>query len=424
MIAGGGGREHALAWHLAKSPHVEEIYGASKPGNVGIAEIGTTVPVNHTDIPELLKAAKNLKIDFAIASMDNSLEAGLVDAFERADIPIFGPTQEAAKLEWSKAWASEFMRRHNVPTADFRNFYDYYSAKKYLKALGWQNAVIKADGLCLGKGVDGPTSYEEAEQALYANFIKKRFGKAGEITQIQNMLYGEELSVFAISDGENFVMLPFFRDYKRLYDGNKIPNPNTGGIASYGPISIDSETSDALVTQIVRPTVEGMAEERRTFRGVLYFGVMLTPDGPKVFEINTRFGNPEMQPMAVMLGEDMYPIMRQAAEGKLKQKEINILPGNAVSITLCSKGYAIEGKKLDTEHEIYGLNEYYEGVEIFHAGTGSVGDKVVNIGGRVLDVVGYADNLPDARERTLKAIGKNAIHFKNMHHRTQVALAS
>ncbi len=415
LIIGGGGREHSLAWKLAQSPHVDEITVA--PGNAGTLGY-ENAPIEPTDVEGLVEFALKREISLTVVGPDESLAAGVVDAFQAAKLPIFGPTREAAKLESSKVFAYNFMRRHNIPTFFSSSFVDFFSAKKYLRARPWHQVVVKADGLARGQGVTVPTSARKAEKALYRNLVEKQFGTASETVLIQDRGEGPELSVFALCDGERAILLPFCRDYKRLKDGNK--GRNTGGMGAFGPVDVEPRLAEAIKRDIIRPTIDGMNQEGHPYRGILYVGLMLSDEGPKVIEYNARFGDPECQALMLLIDEDIYPRLRQAAKGVLNTEPIKVRPGFAVTVALAAKGYP---GTYETGQEIFGLDDLPEGVQVFHAGTSKLeGDgRIVTDGGRVLHVVSYNERLAIAQKQVYSAIGEQAIHFAGMQYRKDIA---
>jgi phosphoribosylamine--glycine ligase len=393
LILGEGGREHALQWKLAQSPVLKNVQ---------------TAPI---DI-ELSK----IRNKFVIVSMDELLANGTVDKLNALGVDAFGPTKAAARLESSKVFSYNFMRRHGIPTFDSQTFKDQPSALKYLNQRGWKNIVIKADGLAKGKGVVVPDSKDEAEEAIRKNLVDKQFGSASEQILMQDRGVGPELSVFALCDGERFVMLPSCRDYKRLLDGNK--GPNTGGMGAWGPIHPPEEQE--IIDTIMRPTIEGMAEEGNPYKGVLYAGIMLTQDGPKVIEYNARFGDPECQAQMLLLEEDLYPRLWQAAHGELTKEPIKVRPGCAVTVALATPGYP---DNPITGQVIHGLDKVPKNVEVFLAAAehDTKDGRIKTAGGRVLYVSAYAESPHKARALAYGAIGPKGIHFAKMQYRKTIA---
>jgi len=419
LILGGGGREHALAWKLAQSTHVDSISVA--PGNVGTLGMGCeNVPIEPTDIKGLVVFALKREISLTVVGPDEALAVGTVDAFRAEKLPIFGPTRAASKLEWSKAFATRFMQRHNIPTPVREVFDERSMAEDYVhQHSSAQDIVIKADGLAAGKGVFLPKTFNEAHGILFRLMIAKELGSAGKTVVIQERLAGKELSVFALCDGTRTVMLPFCRDHKRLLDGDK--GPNTGSMGAFGPVHMEPELSEVIESNIVQPTIEGMSQEGHLYKGLLYVGLMLSGEGPKVIEYNARFGDPECQAQMLLIDEDIYPRLRQVTSGKLSAKPIRLRDGYAVTVALAAAGYPDEPRKGD---EIYGLELTKDlaqnNVQVFHGGTKRVGDRIVTNGGRVLHIAAYGETLEVARSQAYSAIGEQAIHFADMQYRGDI----
>ncbi len=432
LVIGGGGREHAICWKLHQSPHVAHIFCA--PGNAGIAEIATCIPIKPNDIEKLAELAIAQKIDLTIASVDESLALGIVDSFRRKGLRIFGPTKNASKLEWSKYFAKEFMLRHNIPTASYACFQQREFALAYAKS---QNPpiVVKADGLALGKGVTVAKSFEEARIAIHDCFDGK-FGKAGEQVVIEEFIKGQEVSVFAICDGTDVVTLVPAQDYKRLNEGDI--GPNTGGMGAYAPVPLMTpELLGRVKEEIIIPAVNGMAEEGNPYQGILYCGLMLGEDGsPKVVEFNSRFGDPETQVVLPLLDEDLFELCWAVTEGNLgKYKEgLHRLGGAALCVVIASKGYPgnyqkgvpIDFSKLNEPVEVVsGKNPQTleailraKGI-IFHAGTARDTDgRLVSNGGRVLGVTALADSLIDAQVLAYKLCER--IDFEDKYYRKDI----
>lgn len=411
LVIGGGGREHAICWKLHQSSHVTHIFSA--PGNAGIAEIATCVPIKPSNIERLAELAIAQKIDLTIASMDESLSLGIVDYFKKKGLRIFGPTQAAAKLEWSKYFAKEFMLRHKIPTATYASFDKRDFALAYAKSVD-PPIVVKADGLALGKGVTVAKSYEEAKIAIHDCFDGK-FGKAGERVVIEEYMKGQEVSIFAITDGKDAVTLVPAQDYKRLIDGDL--GPNTGGMGAYAPVPfVSGELLGRIREEIILPTLKGMEKEGNPYQGILYCGLIVDEkEEPRVIEFNSRLGDPEAQVVLPLLDEDLFEICWAVTEGDLgKYKEgFHRLGGAALCVVIAQKGYPQsyqKGVSLDFSR----LNEPVEVVSgknpqtlesilrakgiIFHAGTARDTDgRLVTSGGRVLGVTALADSLLDAQ---------------------------
>lgn len=432
LVIGSGGREHAICWKLHQSSHVKQIF--CSPGNAGIAEIATCVPVPPTDIERLAEFAIVQKIDLTIASMDEPLARGIVDYFRKKGLRIFGPTKEAAKLEWSKYFAKEFMLRHNIPTASYACFEQKEFALAYAKSQK-PPIVVKADGLALGKGVTVAQSFEEAKIAIH-NCFDGKFGPAGEKVVIEEFMRGHEVSVFAISDGKDAVTLVPAQDYKRLYDGDS--GPNTGGMGAYAPVPfMTGELIGQVKEEIIMPTIKGMEKEGNPYHGILYCGLMVTDESKiKVVEFNSRLGDPEAQVVLPLLDEDLFEICWAVTEGDLgKYKEgFHRLGGAALCVVIASDGYPenyqkgilIDFSKLNEPVEIVsGKNPQTleailraKGI-IFHAGTARDADgRLVSNGGRVLGVTALADSLLDAQVLAYKLCER--IDFEGKYYRKDI----
>jgi phosphoribosylamine---glycine ligase len=392
LVVGSGGREHALVWKLKQSPTVGRLYCA--PGNAGIAELAELVPIRADDLEGLRAFAKDRAIDLTVVGPENPLVHGIVDLFTADGLAIFGPTRAAARLEGSKVFSKEFMVRHKIPTARFSSFEgnDSTPAERFLQTMSLP-VVVKADGLAAGKGVLICTTRAEAVDAVRHMMLEKAFGEAGRIIVIEEFLQGEEVSVFAISDGERFALLAPAQDHKRIFDGDK--GKNTGGMGAYAPAPIlTPELKARVVREIVRPTLDGMRSEGTAYRGCLYVGLMLTADGPKVLEYNCRFGDPETQVVVPLIDGDLATILHAAATGRLDPSSVGIHGASAVTVVMASRGYP---DAYDVGKEIRGLDAVSaeRGEVVFHAGTRREGSRIVSAGGRVLAVtaIGYSHEL-------------------------------
>jgi len=401
LLIGSGGREHALAWALAASPLCDKLYCA--PGNPGIAEGAECVPVAARDLDGIVALARRERIDFTVVGPEGPLVAGLVDRLEAAGIATFGPSAAAARLEGSKGFAKDLCAKYDIPTAAYRRFRDPESAKDYVRERG-APIVVKADGLAAGKGVTVAMTMAEALAAIDAAMGERRFGVAGAELVVEDYLEGEEASFLALVDGVHALPLASAQDHKRVGDGDT--GPNTGGMGAYSPapcvtLAIEAET----MAKIVRPAVAAMAAEGAPFKGVLYAGLMLTPDGPKVIEFNTRFGDPECQALLPRLRSDLLPALMAARDGDLKDFDLRWDPRASVCVVLAAKGYPGEPVK---GGEILGLAEAAldPRVRIFQAGTKREGDRLVADGGRVLDVTALGATIEDAQRRAYDAIAK------------------
>lgn len=401
LVVGQGGREHALLWKLAQSPSVEHVFCAS--GNAGTAIDGSNVDISPTDVERLVKFATDESIGLTVVGPEASLVAGIVDAFRAAGLTIFGPSQAAAKLEGSKAFSKELMRKANVPTADFKAFVDPEDARMYVEEREEQPLVVKADGLAAGKGVTVCSTKAEALDAIQNTMVDAAFGDAGNQIVIEERLVGEEASILAIVDGNTIVPLATSQDHKHASDGDT--GPNTGGLGAYSPAPIVTpELMDYIIEKILIPTVHAMKDSDRPFCGILYAGLMITNQGPKVLEYNVRFGDPEAQPVLMRLKSDLAQILVAAAEGKLADlPPLEWDPRPAVCVVMASEGYP---GQYERGHEIRGLRQAAEmdDVKVFHAGTQLLGDRIVSNGGRVLSITALGDNIADAKLRAYQSV--------------------
>ncbi|MGD2114488.1 MAG: phosphoribosylamine--glycine ligase [Acidobacteriota bacterium] len=401
LVIGSGGREHALCWKLAQSPELEELYCA--PGNPGIGEVADLVPKPVDEIQDLASFAADLKIDLTVVGPELPLTLGLADELARRGLAVFGPSREAARLEGSKVFAKEFMGRHGIPTGAFEVAHDLGEARKAAKRMGLP-VVLKADGLAGGKGVLIPETREELDAALETFFEERRFGAAGDRVVVEEHLSGEEVSFIALSDGERLVPLATSKDYKRIGEGDT--GPNTGGMGAHSPAGVlGGELGAEILESVMHPTVEGMALDNHPFRGILYAGLMLTDDGPKVLEFNVRLGDPEAQPLLMRMEDDLLPVLAAGAGGDFGGLKLRFKKEAAACVVLASRGYP--GKPVRGE-PIHGIDvaRGHEGVEVFHAGTAFEdrdGRTLVSAGGRVLDVCATGDTLVDALRRAYGA---------------------
>jgi len=400
LVVGSGGREHALCWKLRQSPLLEELYCA--PGNPGIAEVADLVSIAVDEIQNLAEFAADMKIDLTVVGPELPLTLGLVDEFDQRGLAVFGPSRMAAELEGSKVFAKEFMRRHGIPTADFEVVHDVQEAREALSRFGFP-VVLKADGLAAGKGVLIVSDQQQAEEALRVLFQERRFGSAADRVIVEECLEGEELSFIALSDGERMLSFASSKDYKRI--GEDDTGPNTGGMGAHSPAGVlTSEQGGMVLESVMHPTIKGMAAEERPFVGVLYAGLMLTADGPKVLEYNVRFGDPEAQPLMLRLEDDLLPVLVSGAAGRFEMRGLNFRQEAAVCVVLAAAGYPSDPVKGD---RIGGLEDAdrHEGVKVFHAGTKMKDGHVVSAGGRVLNVCATGPRLQDALKRAYNAAG-------------------
>jgi phosphoribosylamine--glycine ligase len=415
LVVGGGGREHALCSSLAKSSAVEEIYCA--PGNPGIAEVADCLPVSSGEIVEIAEIAEKLRIDLTVVGPEVPLSLGIADVFAKRGLPLFGPSRLAAQIESSKVFAKEFFARHEIPTAASATCSSVEEARSALARFGYP-AVLKADGLAGGKGVLTVDSPADAEKALGLFFGERVFGAAGDRVLVEEFLRGSEASFLAICDGAVALPLPTARDYKKVYDGDR--GPNTGGMGGHSPSGVlDAEGSSLVYREIVWPTLRGLAEEGRPFRGVLYAGVMVTDLGPKVLEFNARFGDPETEVILPRVVTDMAAVLRAALTmGELERySPLEVKAEVCAGIVLCAGGYpgvTVRGKV------ITGLTEASQvpGVEVFHGHTEQVGRQLVTAGGRVMVVTATAPSMSEATSRAYAAA--ELIQFEGKHFRRDI----
>ncbi len=409
MVIGGGGREHAIIKKLKENPSVEVIYAL--PGNGGIAADAKCVNIAATDIEGIVAFAAAEKIDFAVVTPDDPLVLGAVDALEAAGIPCFGPEKKAAIIEGSKAFSKDLMRRYNIPTAQYEVFTDRAAALSYLESCDLP-IVIKADGLALGKGVIIAQSREEARSAIDTMMVDKKFGHSGERVVIEEFLTGPEVSVLSFTDGETLVPMVSSMDHKRAHDGDA--GPNTGGMGTVAPNPYYTpEMAARCMEEIFLPTIRAMKAEGRTFRGCLYFGLMLTPKGPKVIEYNCRFGDPETQVVLPLLESDLLTVMMACRNGTLAGTEVKFSADAACCVVMASDGYPGSYEK---GHEITVDGDF--DAQLYIAGAKEKDGKLLTSGGRVLGVVATAPALKDAVARAYKQVEK--VHFANAYYRRDI----
>jgi phosphoribosylamine--glycine ligase len=411
LVVGGGGREHAICWKLSQSPKVTQLYCA--PGNAGIESVAQCVNIAATDVDAMVQWAVDNAMDFVVVAPDDPLALGMVDKLEAAGIRAFGPRQNAAILEASKAFSKELMKKYGIPTAKYATFTDEAEALAYIEEQG-APIVVKADGLALGKGVTVAATVEEAKNAVREMMEGGKFGASGSTVVIEECMTGPEVTVLAFADGEHVVPMPSSQDHKRAYDGDK--GPNTGGMGAFSPSpNYTPEIAKTCMETIFLPTMAAMKAEGRPFQGVLYFGLMLTPDGPKVVEYNARFGDPETQPLLMRLESDLFEIFNACVDGTLDQMDIHWKEQAACCLVLASGGYPLSYEK---GHIISGLDQV-KGAMVFHAGTKRNDEgQFVNNGGRVLGVTALGDSLPEAVANAYAAA--KPISWKDMHFRTDI----
>jgi len=411
LIVGGGGREHALAWKFSLSPRVKKIFCA--PGNAGIAALAECVNIKSDNVPAILDLVRSEKIDLTVVGPEAPLVAGLVDALEKEGYPVFGPRMQAAAIEGSKVLAKEIMLKYDIPTAWYGVFDNAEQAAGYIKKIGGP-CVVKADGLAAGKGVIVAEDVDTALASVDLIMKQRAFGTAGDRVIVEECLQGEEASILAFTDGENvFPMLPA-QDHKRVYDDDR--GPNTGGMGAYAPAPVMTEAlQKEALEKILIPTVRGMAAEGRPYRGILYAGLMITDRGPYVLEYNARFGDPEAQPILMMLESDLADVLEALLAGELNQADLRWNSGASVCVVLSSGGYPGNYRKGDI---ITGLDNMPENVMAFHAGTSLQGNRVVTAGGRVLGITALAENIPAAIDLAYQGVSK--VHFEGMHYRKDI----
>ncbi|MBI4466714.1 MAG: phosphoribosylamine--glycine ligase [Acidobacteria bacterium] len=414
LVLGSGGREHALAWKLKQSPRVKKLVCA--PGNPGMARLGECVAADLADLKGLADLAEKLKADLTVVGPEAPLVAGIADEFARCQLPLVGPSRAAAELEGSKVFAKEFMKRHHIPTPDFTACADHGDAYVALCAVEWP-VVIKADGLAAGKGVRIAETPDEATAIIEAFMEKHELGAAGDRVVIEEYLEGEELSFIVLTDGKAVLPWAASQDHKRLQDDDR--GPNTGGMGAYSDEGIvDAGLREQLLGEIVEPTIKGLQADGRPYQGFLYFGLMLTRDGPRVLEFNCRMGDPECQPLVARLESDLAEALAKTAAGELASARLDWSSDAAVCVVLASAGYP---GKPETGKLISGLAEAEKlaGVTVFHAGTRLEGGRVVTAGGRALGVTARAADLRAAVDRVYAAVEK--LHFEGMHFRRDIA---
>ena len=412
LVVGGGGREHAICHALSKSAKVDKIWCA--PGNGGIASIAECVDITATDIEKMVAFAKENKPDLVMVAPDDPLALGMVDALEDVGIRAFGPHKNAAIIEGSKSFAKDLMQKYNIPTANYAVFEESSKAIEYIKEQG-APIVVKADGLALGKGVTVAMTEEDAINAVKDAMDGGAFGSAGARVVIEEFLTGPEVSVLAFTDGKTIKTMPSAQDHKRAYDHDK--GPNTGGMGAFSPSRMyTDEIAKTCMDTIFRPTIDAMAKEGRTFKGVIYFGLMLTPKGPKVIEYNARFGDPETQAVLSRLETDIFDIFNAVIDGTLENIDIKWSDNAACCVCMASGGYPA---KYEKGKVITGLDDVTDSM-VYHAGTKLSDGVMVTNGGRVLGVTANATTLDEAIKKAYADVKK--IHFDGVHFRTDIGV--
>lgn len=417
LIVGSGGREHAIAWSVAKSPKADKIYCA--PGNAGIAELAECVPIGAMEFEKLADFAEEKKIDLTIIGMDDPLVGGVVDVFEARGLKVFGPRKNAAVLEGSKAFSKDLMKKYNIPTAGYENFDDPEKALAYLRTEAKFPIVLKADGLALGKGVLICQDLAEAEAGVREIMEDKKFGSAGNTMVVEEFMTGREVSVLSFVDGKTIRTMTSAQDHKRAMDGDQ--GLNTGGMGTFSPSPFyTKEVDDFCQKYIYQPTVDAMAAEGRPFVGIIFFGLMLTPEGPKVLEYNARFGDPEAQVVLPRMESDILEVLEACVNGNLDQVELKFEDNAAVCVVLASEGYPV---KYEKGIPMSGFENFKdkEGYYCFHAGTKLEGDQIVTNGGRVVGITAKGRDLKEARKNAYEAT--QWIQFANKYMRRDIGKA-
>jgi len=415
LVVGGGGREHTLVWKIAQNTQVKEIYCA--PGNGGISAIAKCVPIKAMDIDKMVSFSKENEIDLVVVAPDDPLAAGMVDALEKEGIRAFGPRKNAAIIEGSKAFSKDLMKKYNIPTAKYDVFEKSSDALEYLKTQKFP-IVVKADGLALGKGVIIAQNLEEAKEAVVNIMEDKAFGEAGNKVVVEEFMVGPEVSVLAFTDGKTVKPMVSSQDHKRALDNDQ--GLNTGGMGTFSPSRIyNKEMEDYCMEKIFKPTVDAMNEEGRKFKGILYFGLMITDEGPKVLEYNARFGDPETQVVLPRLKTDLIEIFNAIIDEKLDEVNIEWDDNAAVCVIMASGGYPVKYQK---GYEITGLDEAQKdsNTVVFHAGTKCEDGKYYTSGGRVIGVTAVESNLDLAIKKAYEGVSK--ISFKDMHYRKDIGI--
>lgn len=413
LVIGSGGREHALAWKIAQSPKVDNIYIA--PGNGGTSLLGENVDIEVTDIEKLLEFAKKRKIDLTVVGQEAASEAGIVDLFNKNGLSIFGPNKKATKIESSKAYSKDLMKKQGIPTAEYENFDDPQKALEYIKSKNLP-IVIKADGLAAGKGVVVAQNLAEAEEAINSIMVQKTFGESGNKIVVEEFLKGQEISIHALSDGNTAVMFPSSQDHKQIYDNDR--GPNTGGMGVIAPVPwVNGSHLERMYKNAVLPALNGLRQDKAQFVGCLYPGLMIDGENVKILEFNARFGDPEAEVYMRLIDCDFYQLLENCTLGKLKKSDIAWKERYGVSVVLASAGYPESSSKGDLVKGIYEA-EKFDDVVVFHAGTKIQGNDFVTAGGRVLNVTATGNTLDEAINKAYS--GVELINFKGMQYRTDI----
>lgn len=413
LVIGSGGREHAIVWKLKQSPKVKKIFCA--PGNAGISGIAECVPIKTEDIESLAEFATSNNIHLTVVGNETPLVKGIVDVFEKRGLKIFGPSKAAAQVEGSKMFLKHFLKRHKIPTAEYRTFNqsEFEKAKRYVMD-SFPPYVIKTDGLAAGKGVAICQTTDQAVAVLGEYFEEKVFGDAGNNIVIEEFMTGEEASVFAMCDGENYVILSPAQDHKQILDGDK--GKNTGGMGAYAPAPIvTKEVLERVEKEIIRPTLAGMKREGYPYKGCLYVGLMITKEGPKVVEYNCRLGDPETQAVMPLIDSDVFDLFYSCSTGNVSSYKLRLKNDSAVCVVMASKGYPDD---YETGKAIEGLDEASKDANVFHAGTKSENGKIVTAGGRVLGVTATGVGLKDTIEKAYNEV--KLISFDGAYYRKDI----
>jgi phosphoribosylamine--glycine ligase len=414
LLVGGGGREHALAWKLAQSPLVEQLWAA--PGNPGIARHARCLDLAMADADGLVGFAAGHGVDLVVVGPEQPLVDGLADHFRAKGIPVFGPSGRAAAIEGSKAYAKSLMARHRIPTARFESFTDAAAARRFCRELG-APCVVKTDGLAAGKGAIVCATLEDADAAIAQCMERREFGAAGATVVVEEFMRGEEISFFALAGAGGVLVLPVAQDHKTVFDDDR--GPNTGGMGAYSPVpSVDDALQARILREIVEPTLAALAADGAPYEGVLYAGLMLTAEGPKVVEFNCRFGDPECEVLMACLDDDLVPLLAAVARGERLPPRASSAPGRAaVCVAVASGGYPgryVTGKEITGVAEA----EAQPGVHVFHAGTARAQGRLVTAGGRVLVVTAVATDVRAAIAAVYGGVAQ--IRFEGMHYRTDI----
>lgn len=411
LVVGGGGREHAICWKLSKEANVEKIYCA--PGNAGISSVAKCIDIQDSDIENLLKFAKENQIDLTIVGPEIPLVAGIVDAFEKEGLKIFGPNKECAQLEGSKAFSKDFMIRHNLPTAKYKEYTNLDEAISEIDSFGYP-VVIKADGLAAGKGVVIPENREDAITTLKEMMSDKKFGNAGDKIVVEEFLNGIETSILAFVDNDTIVPMVSSKDHKKVFEGEA--GLNTGGMGTFSPSEIyTDELAKEVQEKILDKTLEGFKKDNLNYKGILFVGLMITEDGPKILEYNVRFGDPETQSVLFRLDTDLNKIISAILDNNLKNIEINYSKEEAICVMLTSGGYP---ENYEKGKVISGLENLDSDIVVFHSGTKFDNENIVTNGGRVIGITAKGKSVKEAGEKVYENIKK--INFEGMHYRKDI----